>query len=173
METDDSDAAEPTATLIVRRPADLRGFHLRRFFVRIDKRWAGELSHGQVVAFPIPPGVRTVTIHVDWMRSLPFTHIAKPYQTVVVKIRARPRWHWFWRAVPMFLLAMLIFIVTNRVLPADDASEPVTYSRYAIMACIFCTANFLYVVVAPLYDKDYWALWELEPVADSPVTTFL
>ena len=58
---------KPDHITLVRRPSvvDIT----REYRVEIDGSYAGRISAGEVVQFPVPPGKHTVLLRIDWCKS--------------------------------------------------------------------------------------------------------
>lgn len=154
------------AIITIRRPDDWVGSSRRSFVVRIDGRRVGKVKPGSVGEFAVEPGTRTVTVSMDWVKSLPRQVTAAPGSRTELVIRGRPeKVGWRRMFVPIIVAVLAAQLVTGLLLEPLGLAGAGWWTRTGIFLAVYFAAVAAFVLAASFFAPDYWAMWTLEPVA--------
>lgn len=152
------------AVIAIRRP-DVWFGRSRSFIVWIDGRRAGKIKTGITGEFTVEPGTHTVTVSMDWVRSLPSQVIVEPGSRTELVIRGRSgKLAWWKNLLPIIgavSVAQLLAYVLLEVIASPNANWWMRTGFYIVVLFVVYAG---FVLVTSVFSRDYWAMWTLERV---------
>jgi hypothetical protein len=151
------------AVIAIHWSSDWAGKNMGSLKVRIDGNKVGKIKFGPgPVEFSVKPGVHTVVVSRDMMRSRSLKVAIEAGSRVVLIINPMLSWNRFLLKSGLvslvFTLAIPCFIFTYFKSPGWSLWE---------WACLWFPVSIVgicaYIFLTPLLFGDYWVFWELNP----------